>query len=277
MRAKPPGGLRLIATNRPANLRPSAISGLTSLTPAQNSYPAATEVIAAASITEEIWAVSVIFMDFDTNAVARDGIATVYLGGEIWLPHLLMSQAAGSSGTNWVGAVQYEMVPIGGRSGRAVSAAVSVNSATLTAGRVIIDLYGRPSGGPVWRGTKMTAYGIDTANSRGTLCTSGTTSDGAWVELLGTLSEEHHWWEYGFGWNNAVTSGAQFIDTAIGDATNKRLIHEDVHTYANTVESIGKRPAGRWAHGAPGQKVYGRIQSSASASSDMSLAMYGVC
>lgn len=269
-RLRTPGSLQLIAKNVADGTRPSATSAGTSLTPTQNSYPSATECIASGSITTDIFAVEILFETWGITTEARSTIVNIYLGGQLWIPNLLVQ-----SGTFVTGGASSYYFPLYGAAGQAVSAAASVSSANVTAGRILVYLYGKPHG-DVWAGTVCRSFGADTANSRGTLVTPGAASEGAYTEL-GTLSETLRCWEFGLSNNDTSTVNASyFVDTALGDATNKRLVHVDSIVTSTNSETTTKASSDRYAPGFSGDKVYGRVQYGGTAETDTSMIVYGV-
>lgn len=267
-----PAELKLIASNVADGTRPATTNG-TSVTPSQNSLAQGyTELIAAGSITSDIYEIELIFYNWDVTTVARDAIAQIGLGGVDWFGPLIMGMASSILGQGYI---SYRF-PLYGKSGNAVSCKVSVNSTDLTAGQVICKLYGLPTG-PIRVGSFLRTFGVDTANSRGTIITPGTTSEGAWTQLGSALTEPLWFWDFGAGLNDAtMTSAGLYVDIGLGDATNKRVIINDAIVVMSSAEQLRRSTSGRIAVGAVGDLVYARGQYSAALDTDFSIAAYAV-
>lgn len=78
-------------------------------------------------------------------------------------------------------------------------------------------------------GSYVEAVGIDQSLSRGTLITCGASEvEGAW-QSLGTLSHEGWYFQMSCGWDDSAYSTRTYLcDLAVGDASNKRMLAEDV-------------------------------------------------
>jgi hypothetical protein len=127
-------------------------------------------------------------------------------------------------------------------------------------------------------GTYLMTLGADTANTRGTTITPGTTSEGAYT-ALGTLSEDGFYIEFGCSISdNAIAARTQHVD--IGEGTNPsspmpRAIVLNHPIVATANENISKHPTYTECEIASGRTVYGRAQhGDSSAETNTSLAAY---
>jgi hypothetical protein len=135
-------------------------------------------------------------------------------------------------------------IPAGSRLG--VRAAVG--NATAGTVNVSATLFQKPTNVEEWKhGDFVDTLGVDTANSRGTVLTPGTSSaEGAWVSL-GTVARDAFWFQGSFSVDGTVSETETFhVDFAVGDATNKRMIVENFwFTWDGTADSMqgAYRPA----------------------------------
>lgn len=261
--------------------RPAAAFG-TSITPGNNTMGSWASVISSASVTHDIWGFLININSVAVSATAKDCLVDIGIdpaGGSSYttiIPTLLASCAApynvGSGGV-------WYFFPLWKKSGCTVAARAQVNNATVGTARVFITLLGDPVHPETTRvGQSVEAIGVDTANSRGTVVTLGTTSDGAWTSL-GTTTNKCFFWQVGFGTNDTtMTAAGIHLDIASGDATNKKILIQDSLVTVTTAEQIQNPPLtiGCAANVAAGATIYGRGQSSAATDTQPSIAAYGV-
>lgn len=263
--------------------RPAAARG-TSVTPGNNTYGSYASLIAGASVTDDIFEIWININSVQVTNTAKDCLVTIGVdpaGGTSFsdkISHLLGSCAGPfNASVSGAGGVWYRF-PLFIKAGSSIGAKASVNNATVGTASIHVILFGQPSHPELLRyGTVVRTFGENTAASRGTLVTPGTTSDGSYVQLGSALAEPLWYWEWGFGTNdNDMQAAVLDVDVAIGDASNKRRIIPNGWVSTTTAEGIVKPAQGRFAKGAVGDLVYGRAQSSQSADVEPSLIAYGL-
>jgi hypothetical protein len=181
-----------------------------------------TELVA--SLAHDVYWVTIFFVDTAVAATATDSLVTLYrgAGGTNPLISNLLSGWSNSSATpgNTPKIYQFPLyIPAGTR--------ISARSRALIASDVVRICYkfqggGQPSG---WCGRSVEALGADTANSRGTSVTAGTTAEGTFT-AIGTTG-----FEYGYvlpmvGGNLAdttMTNNWIAADIGVGGAVLKDL------------------------------------------------------
>lgn len=263
-----------------SSTRPAAAMG-TSVTPAQNAKGSWSAAILS-NTAEESCLVHIGINAAAANATAKDCIVDIGVDPangtsySVVIPDLLASCAGPYS--VYSGGLHY-WFPLRIPKGSSIAARASVNNATVGTLNVIVRLMGRPRNVLAWRtGSKVVAYGITAASSRGTTVTAGTTSEGTWT-LLGSPAECPWFWQVGFGCNDSTMSALQYhMDLGIGSSTsNVRVVFEDILVHSNASEQVGivSQPGG-WMTMKDGENVYGRLQCSGTADSGLSMAAYGV-
>lgn len=251
----------------------------TSITPGNNTYGTYTEIMADSLVTDEAFMIDIFFSANAVAATSRDTLVTIgvdFAGGTTYtdmeIPHLLATGASVANiGKQWYG---YRF-PLRIPAGSAIAAKASVNNVTVGTLGVSCVLYGKPSAPELVRyGTFVRAYGADTANSRGTLVTAGTVSEGSWTDL-GTLADDIWAWEFGYGTDSSSLANAwRHVDIGVG-STQKVVIPNAVVSSDNG-ESISKTHALWYGDAKSGEHVHGRIQHSNAADSNASLIAYGI-
>ncbi len=257
--------------------------GGVSVTPAQNAYDAYAQVIAGSSVTDECQEIEIHISGIGASTAARDGMVTIgfdLAGGTSYtdkIVDLVCGPAARTGGGDGQECVKF-MFPLRVPAGCSIGAKASVNSATLTAIRVKCVLRGRPTHPEhIWVGNFVTTFGADITTSAGTAITPGGASDSAWLQLGSALTTPLHYWEFGYGINDAtMQQGEVVIDIGLGDASNKRRVIANAEVFTQSIEIISKAPQGRYAHGAVGDIVYARAQRAGTPDSANSIAVYGV-
>lgn len=268
--------------------QPSATYG-TAITPGQApNYGNYTQLLAGATVTDEVWEIEIGVNSVGIAATARDCIVTIgwdLAGGTNYgvslrtsIDHLLCSCASaymgGAGGTG--GGVPWTFnlrIP----AGASIAAKAMVNSATLTAINVYVKLRCRPSR-PwlLYRGEFVDTYGINTATASGTAVTPGTAAKGAYVSL-GALTQTYQQFEFGVGCNDATMSNVGYeADIALGDVTTKDVIIEGAYVASNS-ETLTKRGGDRRnALAGTASTLFGRMQCSGTPDSNLSIAAYAV-
>lgn len=258
--------------------RPASALG-TSVTPAQNAKGSWAEILA--DLAFDVWAVTVIISGTTVAAQIKDTLTDIGIdpaGGTSYttvIPNLVASGVAAVVNGDLGVAYHFPMhIP----AGAAVAARSSVNNATVGTVMVYIQVWGKPTRPElVKKGFSVEAFGIDTANSRGTAVTCGTTSEGAWTELTsGTLSKDYFWAQVGRGVHDTTMQNALVgMDLAAGDASTKRVIVDQVWESGQTTEAAAmwSNPWQGPCYVPSGSRIYGRAQSSG-AGDTMSMAAY---
>lgn len=265
-----------------SGLRPANSLGAT-ITPAENTKGAWTEVLAAADVTRDVFGLFVNFNSNSASTSARDTICDVGVdpsGGTsyaVLIPDLLASCATHLA----IGVGHNYYFPIWIRAGSSVAVRASVNNATVGTLRCIMQAWGSPRDARMVRvGTYVVALGITAASSSGTTVVSGTTSEGAWTSLSTGLPRPAWWWQLGMGINDS-TMGANktyHADLSIGDGTNNRIVVLDqrysIPDGNETLSDYGTLC--NTGYDVSSGNVYGRLQCSSTPDSALSLAAYGL-
>lgn len=265
--------------------RPGTTNWGTQTVPGNNTF--GTPVQIGANLTEDLWAIRFQITGVAASAQGKDCLVQIgfdFAGGTTFPASpdrynsiTLLASCAGPY--NQGGGVEY-FFPLFVPAGTAILARSSVNNATVGSAYVAWHGYGRPKNPESCRaGSFVESLGIVSATSRGTTVTPGTTSDGTAV-LLGTLDSDHScwYWEYGYGCNDTTMSNAALhADLQAGSGGPFVLQNGLVNT--TTSETVNKRASARVVpifDVAGGTEIYGRLQSSGTADSNVSMAAYGV-
>jgi len=251
------------------------------VTPAQNTKVGAAwaELTDGANVTTDVWFVQVTFLSnqgASRNTIVDIGIdpaaGTSY---SVLIPDLLASCASntggGPNGSSY-------FFPIHIPAGSSIAARASINNGTVGSFTCYMVLYGKPSRPEMtWKGQKIEAIGITAASSAGTAVTSGGVSEGTWTSL-GTVTRQAHWFQQGFGVNNATMASVRYgMDLSAGSAGGQIMLIEEqiVHTSTSeTVDTTDGLPSGVVVPA--GSTIYGRLQCSGTADSGLSMAAYAV-
>lgn len=260
--------------------RPATNQG-TSVTPQQNSFSAAFTDVGVLNSTYDCYEIEVYAHTVATateNRMLSLRIGADPAGGTSYstiIDDLLM----GSSSVITSSQVVCYRFPLFIKAGTSLGVKASVLSTTLTAVRVMIRLYCRPTRPDLLRvGRFVTTIGVGTpATPTGTAITPGTASEGTFVEI-GTLSRSIFFIDYGMSVDDTtMTTAVLHTDIALGDGSNKRNVIQNDLMLTNANEFICRLlPAGRYCRGANGDKIYARSQSSAALDSNYSVAAYVV-
>lgn len=262
-------------------VRPSATYG-TTIIPGENTKGTAVEIMA--DLPFDAWGILIGIQGNNASNSIRDTLIDILSdpsGGTSYtttlIPNLL---AAGINTLANVSALFYYF-PLRIPAGSALAAAAAVNNATVGDLFVFCTVYGKPKRPEVCKaGQYVTAIGVDTANSRGTVVTPGTTSEGAWTSL-GTPTKSHWWWQVGMGIADSSVAGKCLaLDVGVGTTGNQRVILEDVFFTIDSAENC--YPSNNHLHQAmayaevpAGEEVWGRMQNSSSNETNHNMAAYG--
>lgn len=275
-----PSSFRKIVASH--DVRPASPFGA-SITPGNNTYGTYVEVLSGAQLTHDVWELLIRFHDIDSSALAMDMLARVGVdtaGGTSYttlIDHLICTYAGPYSTGGHTG-VEYKFkihIP----AGSSVAVQASANNATPIALRCSMIAFCDPDKPwALWKGTFVRTFGATPASSSGTVVTSGTVSEGAWTEL-GTLADTIFEWNVGMGVNDAAiaTADAYHMDLGVdtqGDVTPRVAILNQKQGLT-TAEAASRSSMQGMFKGIAGDKVYGRLQCSATADSSLSMIAYG--
>ena len=182
-------------------VRPAAAYGH-SVTPGNNVMGTWVQMVAGASLTEDVWFIMINVNSGAVSAASRDMLIDIGVdpaGGSSYvvkIPYLLASSSAPynvSHGGCWFG------FPLRIKAGSSIAARAQVNNATVGTVRVLAWVYGQPRRPETTRtGSFVRSFGQTTGSSSGTTTVPGTTADGTWVQLGSALAEPLWWWQLGF-------------------------------------------------------------------------------
>ena len=135
------------------------------------------------------------------------------------------------------GGARHLVVPLFIKAGSTVAVRVQGSNATAGTMRVGIKAYGQPARPELLLGCSYSETLGTITNSNGTSFTPGNAADGAYVSL-GTIVKPAKWVQLGCQIDNAAMSAHHtYIDLAVGDASNKRVLIR-THIQMTTVEAI---------------------------------------
>jgi len=264
--------------------RPTTAFG-TSVTPGTNTMGSYAQLIAGASVTNDVWAILININSCAVSAAIRSALVDIGIdeaGGTSYtvkIPYLLVTSASpyniGSGGV-------WYYFPLFIKAGSSIAARAQVNNATVGTLRCWATLFGQPRRPETTRlGQYVHSFGQTTASSSGTVFTCGTTAEGAWTQLGSATTRPLWWWQIGFDCAEATpnwTAQVIHLDNAAGDATTKKVIIENLVICTTTAEQINNSPltAGCTGNVAVGDLVYGRGQSSGTPDTPLSMMAYGL-
>lgn len=189
-----------------------------------NTYGTVTELISAASNTQESWRIDIAVQNsLNPSALVGEMALDILVGGatdDVLIKSLLVG------GSYFGGWCKYSF-PVRVPSGVRVAAQLSAGAAQTSEPRVMVALYGgSPPPGRV--GRKVTTYGTKINDSRGQAVTPTASGGAASVTQMTASTSEDHWW---------FIPGFQVsTDSTIATATN---INVGIGVGAATEERIG--------------------------------------
>lgn len=256
----------------------------TSVTPGNNTYGTYVQLIAGASVTDDVYEIWITINSGFVSGQARDTlvkIGTDPAGGTSYtdtILHLAGSCAGVLAASNQGGGGIWYRFPLMIRAGTSIAAAAAVNNATVGTTRCYVKLMSRPTMPSVPRvGTFVRTFGATTASSSGTAIVPGTATKSAYV-LIGTTSDPLWFWNFGVCINNASSSSnAAVWDLALGSSTtvNRNIIVDQV-VMPGPLETLDYYSFGATAQSAIGDGVYGRAGGPFGSPSGMSVIAYGL-
>lgn len=219
---------------------PSITFGTSVVPGASNAEGTFTQIASSANIAQDCCWLFINVHEGQTSANIKDHLLDIGVdpaGGTSYTAVISNIVCGASSGTAIPGGGHRFVFPLFIKSGSSVAARIQGSNAT--AGTVIVaaKFYGQPSNPEaVPKGMFAECIGTIT-NSGGTAFTPGNAADGTWVSL-GTTVNALWWWQLAYQVSNGtITAEQTYIDLAVGDATNKRIIKRLVHC-GQTAEQI---------------------------------------
>lgn len=260
--------------------RPAAAMG-TAITPgANNVYGSYTQLLAGASVARDCYGVLLNFNSGASSTQSRNTIVTIGIdsaGGTAYVDTILHLLASGASSFLSLHGGHWYYFPLFIKSGSSIAAKASVNHATASTVNCTVRLYGAPKNisGLVY-GHGVETLGIVTATSSGTAVTSGEASEGAWTSL-GSSAKRWKFAQMGFGIDDVSLAVRTYsLDLSYGDGTNQVILDEGKLCNNSAAEEISSQLRHSYCDIPAGIGVYGRMQCSAGADSNLSMAAYGV-
>jgi len=214
-----------------------------------NTKGADIEILSDASVTEDCYGIAICIMATNAAAATRNylvDIKTDPTGGTAYatiINNLIAMGNSAATGGTWY------YFPLFIKAGTAIAAASQCQVGSGTANsipRIGVRLFGKPRSLELLKyGSFVRSFGADTANSRGTAITPGTSAIGAYTASLGTTAENLWWWQGGMSTTDAsTTESSLFIDVAAGDATNKIICAHHIKQNVSAGEHAGKMAFG---------------------------------
>lgn len=270
-------------TNQTASLgfKPGDGTTLTASASA-NTYGSYVEVLSDTTIAKDCYAVTIYLYNSFVSASNRSGVVTIgkdETGGTSytdWIEHLIIPPVEDAEGIPLAFAVYY--FPLFVKAGTSIAAkfASIVGSSTVN---VTIELLHTPlNPEALWYGSYVETFGATV--SGGTAITLGEASEGSWTQVGSNPTRPLHYWQWGFQVTDTTMTNALIsFDFAIGDASNKFIVHEDarvitVNTEAATVQQMDLPPP--FYSVTTGDLLYIRGQHSSTADTGNKVALYGV-
>ena len=166
--------------------------------------------------------------------------------------------------------------PVFMKAGASLAAKAQCEQASKTV-NIFAQLFGKPAAPEACRvGSFVRTFGADNTTSGGTAVTPGTASEGGYADL-GTTADDLWWWQLGSSCDDDTMAAiAYHCDLAIGDASNKHLVLENIYMAHNGSEQRWHNPHGAYYQSKSGNHVYGRMQCSGTSDSGMTMAAYAV-
>jgi len=267
----------LTISNNPG--RPSASMGV-AVNGSQATYSPYQNILAAASLTDDAYGIMVNINTSSVAGSARDLIVNIgasppgAAGYSTIIPDLLGSCAANMS----IGGGHWYYFPLFILSGTAIGAQANVRNTSPGVCYVYTQLFCRPMYPEAIKyGSYVYSVGAVSASSAGTIVTPGTTNEGAWTSL-GSAASPAWWWQLGTGCNDATMNPLVYASD-IGAGSPQDVIIADAitltHGTSETMSKILHAPA-VMTDVAQNVVIYGRMQCSGTADSNLSMIAYGL-
>lgn len=214
----------------------------TSVTPGvSNAEGSWTQVVAAANVDFNVYEIHLHISNGGSSAAIRDHLLDIGIdpaGGSSYTEIISNISCGASDSTTPFFGIRYKF-PFFIPAGSTIAARIQCGQATAGTPRVGVEIVGAPSRPEAVRAAQYSEVLGTITNSRGTLVTSGTSgTEGSWVSL-GTTTRDLWWWQVCCGWQASSTNAANhFVDLAVGDATNKKLIIQNSIWSTTTAEMV---------------------------------------
>ena len=236
-------------------------------------------LIAAGSVTDDVYGVAIGFTRTNTAATAVGFLFDLLIdnaGGTSFstlIANLLIHNPSMLRGGYWY------YFPLYILAGSTIGGQVQASTGGSTV-QALVKLYGKPSRpDSIDVGTAVQTFGVNTGTSRGTSITPGTNAMGSYTASLGTLSKDSFWFQCGMtSTDTTVGSTGYLFDVAV-NATNKITVAENIMVNADSSENWGMANFGA---GLPrqrisaGQDVYCRAAGIGTPDATISCAAYAV-
>ena len=255
----------------PAAARPASAYGTTVTPGASNTKGSYAQLIAGASLTDDVYG---IFINFNNNFLAAASRSTLCdigidpAGGtsySVLIANLLASNAGTLCADREANGGYNYFFPLFIKAGSSVGCAAAVNNGTAGTLRAYMKFYCQPKRpDAVNVGTFVETIGANTAASNGTAVTAGTTSEGAWTSL-GTTAKRTWYHQLGHSTDVLIASNlGYFMDLSAGAAGGELMLLENVQNRVNnTDDSCGQDLADPTAvEVIAGATIWGRSQCS---------------
>lgn len=244
-----------------------------------------TQLIAGASVTDDVYGISIRFQSGFQSGEARRFMTDIYIdpaGGTSWEASPRIANLLTNCVAMTMGGTEY-FFPLYIPKGASIGAACQAQLANLSV-RVAVRVYMAPD--LPWAqfcGRRVKTFGATTASTTGTAFTPGASgAKGSYSASLGTTADELWWWQMGICFNDASQTAVQYsCDMAFGDASNKYLAILDAwHCNIGTVEAAAFPKCGGsglpWRRAPSGSLIYVRGACTGTADSNASAVVYGV-
>lgn len=256
--------------------RPGVAGYGTTITSGNNAFGSFSTLITGANLVADVWDIEIVVTNFAASAAARQGVLDIGIdpaGGTTFttvIPNLLIYAAH----TQLLGRVRYRF-PLFIKAGSTIGARSYATTGANPS--VAVCVQGRPSNPEVVKsGTYVLSYGV-TAPA-GVAVTPGTTSEGAWTQIVAATTKDHWWWQSGFSSSDTTMAGVTyFMDLGYGASGNQQAIFEDGWIRTDSLEGASFECPYQCTRVVPsGQTIWGRMQCSGTADTGLSMAAYGL-
>lgn len=261
--------------------KPSDATTLTAAGSA-NTYGSYVEVLSDTTIALDCYAINIYLYNNSVAAANHSGVVTIgkdEAGGTSytdWIQHLIFPPIESADGIP-LAAVTYHF-PLFVKAGTAIAAkyASLVASSTVKIGIELLHTPLNPES--LWYGSYVETFGATVGG--GTAITLGTTSEGSWTQIGSNPTRPLHYWQFGAQiTDTTMTSALISYDFAVGDASNKFIVYEDIRVVSSnnecaTVQQMALPPP--FYSVTTGDLLYVRGQHSSTADTGNQVALYGV-
>ena len=235
----------------PAAARPAAAYGTTVTPGASNAKGSYAQLIAGASLTDDVYGIFINFNNGFVAAAPRTTLCDIGIdpaGGttySVLIANLIASNAGTLCADREANGGYTYFFPLFIKAGSSVGCAAAVDNATAGSIRIYAKFYCQPKRpDAVNVGTFVETIGAATANSQGTTVTPGQASEGAWTSL-GTTAKRTWYHQLGFSTRDddlAIAANlGYFADLSAGAAGGELLLLENTQIRVNnTDDSVGQ-------------------------------------